>query len=161
MTPLYTPHILANYVFDRVCGKQPAPWLDRFREQRRKLLIQQDIDGQAARASRGPATQPGRNLADYVGDYEHPGYGRTTITHAAGKLHWYFRGMAEPLTHRHYDTFELPEAPVSPGNLLPGRLTLSFSTDREGHVVSVAVPFERSVKDIAFTRIAAGNCAPL
>jgi CubicO group peptidase (beta-lactamase class C family) len=32
MNPLFAPHILANYVFDRVCGKGPAPWLDRFRE---------------------------------------------------------------------------------------------------------------------------------
>jgi hypothetical protein len=66
--------------------------------------------------------------------------------------------MSEPLAHRHYDTFELPEAPESPGGLLPGRLALSFSTDREGNIASVAVPFEPLVKDIAFTRIAAGGC---
>ncbi len=155
MTPLFAPHILANYVFDRVCGKEPAPWLDRFRERRRKLVAQQDVDRQAGKAARRPATQSGRDLADYAGDYEHPGYGRITITHAEGKLHWAFRGMSEPLTHRHYGTFELPEAPESPGGLLPGRLTLSFSTDREGHIASVAVPLEPLVKDIAFTRIAA------
>jgi hypothetical protein len=40
-------------------------------------------------------------------------YGRITITHAEGKLRWAFRGMSEPLAHRHYDTFELPEAPES------------------------------------------------
>jgi hypothetical protein len=94
-------------------------------------------------------------------DYEHPGYGRITITHAQGKLHWAFRGMSEPLKHRHYDTFELPEAPESPGGLLPGQLTLSFSTDREGNIASVAAPFEPLVKDIAFARIAAGDCTPL
>jgi hypothetical protein len=73
-------------------------------------------------------------------------------------LHWAFRGMAEPLAHRHSDTFELPEAPESPGRLLPGHLALSFSTDREGNIASVAVPFEPLVKDIAFTRVAAGDC---
>ena len=72
-------------------------------------------------------------------------------------MHWAFRGMFEPLVHRHYDTFELPEAPESPGGLLPGQLTLSFSTDREGNIASVAVPLEPLVKDIAFTRIAAGD----
>jgi CubicO group peptidase (beta-lactamase class C family) len=161
MVPLFAPHILANYVFDRVCGKEPAPWLDRFRELRRKFAAQQDVDRQAGKASRRPATQPGRDLADYAGDYEHPGYGRITITHAEGKLHWAFRGMSEPLAHRHYDTFELPEAPESPGGLLPGQLALSFSTDREGNIASVAVPFEPLVKDIVFTRIAAGDCTPL
>jgi CubicO group peptidase (beta-lactamase class C family) len=154
MTPLFAPHILANYVFDRVCGKEPAPWLDRFREGRR----QQDVDRQAEKASRRPATQPGRDLADYAGDYENPGYGRITISHAEGKLHWAFRGMAEPLAHRHADTFELPEAPESPGRLLRGHLALTFSTDREGNIASVAVPFEPLVKDIAFTRVVAGDC---
>jgi CubicO group peptidase (beta-lactamase class C family) len=155
MVPLFAPHVLANYVFDRVVGKEPAPWLDRFREWRRKFVAQQDVDRQAGKASRRPATQPGRDLADYAGDYEHRGYGRITIIHAEGKLHWAFRGMSEPLAHRHYDTFELPEAPESPGGLLPGQLAVSFSTDREGNIASVAVPFEPLVKDIAFTRIAA------
>jgi CubicO group peptidase (beta-lactamase class C family) len=154
MVPPFAPHILSNYVFDRVSGKEPAPWLDRFREGRRH----QDVIRQAEKASRRPATRPDRDLADYAGDYEHPGYGLITITHAEGKLHWAFRGMAEPLVHRHSDTFELPEAPESPGRLLPGHLALSFSTDREGNIVSVAVPFEPLVKDIAFTRVAGGDC---
>jgi hypothetical protein len=66
--------------------------------------------------------------------------------------------MSEPLAHRHYDTFELPEAPEAPGGLLPGRLAISFSTDREGNIASLAVPFEPFVKDIVFTRTAAGDC---
>jgi len=159
MVPLFAPHILANYVFDRVCGKEPAPWLDRFREWRRKFVARQDVNRQAEKTSRRPAAKPSRDLADYAGDYEHPGYGRITITIAEGKLNWAFRGMSEPLSHRHYDTFELPEAPESPGGLLPGKLAISFSTDREGDIACVAIPFEPLVKDIAFTRITADNCA--
>jgi hypothetical protein len=158
MTPLFTPHILANHVFDRVCAKEPIPWLDRFRERRRKFLAQQNADRQAEQASRRPATRPSRDLADYAGDYEHPGYGRITITHADGELNWAFRGMSEPLTHRHQDTFELPDEPDAPGRNLPGRLAISFSTDREGNIVSLAVPFEWLVHDIVFTRIPAGDC---
>ena len=158
MVPLFAPHLLANHVFDRVCGKEPAPWLDRFLERRRKFVRQRDVDRQAAKASRRPATQPGRDLADYAGDYEHPGYGRIRITQAEGRLHWAFRGMSEPLAHRHCDTFELPETPESPGSLLPGQLALSFSTDREGNIASVSVPFEPLVKDIVFNRVATGDC---
>ena len=139
-----------------MCGKEPIPWLDRFRERRRKFVAQQDIDRQARKATRRPDTRPSHDLADYAGDYDHPGYGRITITHAEGKLHWAYRGMSEPLAHRHYDTFELPEAP-EPG-LLPGQLAISFSTDREGNIASLAAPFEPLVKDIVFTRIAAGDC---
>ena len=149
------PEILANYVFDRVCGKEPIPWLDRLRERRRKFVAQLDVDRQARKATRRLNTRPSHDLADYAGDYEHPGYGRMTITHAEGKLHWAYRGMSEPLAHRHYDTFELPEAP---GRLLPDRLAISFSTDREGNIASLAAPFEPLVKDIVFTRIPAGDC---
>src|SRR6185503_17459292 len=39
VTPLLTYHLL-----DRLCGKEPVPWLDRFRELRRKFLAQLDID---------------------------------------------------------------------------------------------------------------------
>jgi CubicO group peptidase (beta-lactamase class C family) len=146
--------ILANHVFDRVCGKEPIPWLDRRREQRRKFVAQLEIDRQARKTTRRPNTRPSHDLADYAGDYEHPGYGRITITHAEGKLNWAYRGMSEPLAHRHYDTFELPEAP---GRLLPDRLAMSFSTDREGDIASVAAPFEPLVKNIVFNRIPAGD----
>ena len=149
------PEILANYVFDRACGKEPIPWLDRLRERRRKFVAQQDVDRQARKATRRLNTQPSHDLADYAGDYDHPGYGRITITHAEGQLNWSYRGMSEPLAHRHYDTFELPEAP---DRLLPDRLAISFSTDREGNIASLAAPFEPLVKDIVFTRIAAGDC---
>jgi hypothetical protein len=153
--PNGVPEMLANYVFDRVCGKEAIPWLDRFRGRRRKLLAQLDADREARKATRRLETQPSHDLADYAGDYDHPGYGRITITHAEGKLNWANRGASELLAHRHYDTFELPEAP---GGLLPDRLTISFSTDREGNIASLAVPFEPLVKDIVFTRIPAGDC---
>ena len=140
------PEILANYVFDRVCGKEPISWLDRLRERRRKFVAQLDVDRQARKVTRRPNSRPSHDLADYAGDYDHPGYGRITITHAEGKLNWAYRGMSEPLAHRHYDTFELPEAP---GRLLPDGLAISFSTDREGNIASLAAPFEPLVKDIS------------
>jgi hypothetical protein len=152
------PEILANYVFDRVCGKEPIPWLDRLRERRREFVAQLDVDRQARKATRRLNTRPSHDLADYAGDYDHPGYGRITISHAEGQLHWAYRGMSEPLAHRHYDTFELPEAT---DRLLPDALTVSFSTDREGNIASLAAPFEPLVKDIVFTRIAAGDRTPL
>jgi CubicO group peptidase (beta-lactamase class C family) len=153
--PSPVPEILANYVFDRVCGNEPIPWLDRYRERRRKALAQIEVDRQAWKATRRLNTRPSHDLADYAGDYDHPGYGRITITHAEGKLNWAYRGMSEPLAHRHYDTFELPEAP---DRLLPDRLAISFSTDREGNIASLAAPFEPLVNAIVFTRIAAGDC---
>jgi CubicO group peptidase (beta-lactamase class C family) len=152
--PSAVPEILANYVFDRACGKEPVPWLDRHRERRRKFVTELDTDKQARKAARRPNTRPSHDLADYAGDYDHAGYGRITITDADGTLHWTYRSMSGPLTHRHYDTFELPEAA---GRLLPDRLAISFSTDREGNIACVAAPFEPLVKDIVFTRVPGGE----
>ena len=56
------------------------------------------------------------------------------------------------MTHRHYETFELPEAP---DRLLPDRLAIMFLTDREGNIVSLSAPLEPMVKDIVFVRMAA------
>jgi CubicO group peptidase (beta-lactamase class C family) len=154
--PSAATEILANYVFDRVCGKEPIPWLDRFRERRRKFVAQLDVDRQARKTTRRPNTRPSHDLADYAGDYDHPGYGRITITHAEGKLNWAYRGMSEALAHRHYDTFELPERPEG---LLLHRIAISFSTDREGNIGTLAAPLEPLVKDVVFTRIPAGDCA--
>jgi hypothetical protein len=78
-----------------------------------------------------------------------------SITHADNTLEWAYRGMSAPLAHRHYDTFELPEAPE---RLLPDRLPISFSVDREGNVTSLAAPLEPLVKDIVFTRVPGGDC---
>jgi CubicO group peptidase (beta-lactamase class C family) len=151
-TQSMVPEIIANHVFDRACGKEPIPWLDRLRERRRKLVAQLEVDRQARNATRRPDTKPSHELGAYVGDYDHPGYGRITIRYAEGQLTWDYRGMSAPLAHRHYDTFELPEAP---GRLLPDRLVLSFVTDRDGNIASLAAPFEPLVKDVVFTRTAA------
>jgi CubicO group peptidase (beta-lactamase class C family) len=158
--PSAVPEILANHVFDRVCGREPIPWLDRYRERRRKFVAQLDVDRQARTAARRLDARPSHDLADYAGDYHHPGYGRITITQAEGKLNWAYRGISEPLAHRHYDTFELAEAPAESllAALQPNRFTVSFSTDREGNIASLAVPFEPLVKDIVFLRVPGGDC---
>ena len=46
---------------------------------RRKALAQIEVDRQARKAMRRPNTRPSHDLADSAGDYDHPGYGRTTI----------------------------------------------------------------------------------
>jgi hypothetical protein len=61
--------------------------------------------------------------------------------------------MSDTLAHR---PFELPENPERFLNALG--YPMSFSTDREGNIATLAVPFEGLVKDIVFTRVAAGDC---
>jgi CubicO group peptidase (beta-lactamase class C family) len=154
-SPSAVVDIVTYFWLDRLCGLAPIPWLDRFRERRRAMLAQQGVDRNARTAVRRAGTAPSHALADYCGTYAHPGYGRIAVTQADDTLHWAYRGMAAPLAHRHYDTFELPEVP---DRLLPDGLAISFATDREGNIASLAAPLEPMVKDIVFDRVAAGDC---
>jgi CubicO group peptidase (beta-lactamase class C family) len=153
--PSAVTSILTNYICDRLCGWEPIPWFDRFRELRRKFVAQLDVDREARATARRAGTKPSHDLIDYAGDYEHPAYGRIAITLTDGGLHWAYRGMTASLAHRHYDTFELPEVT---GRLHPDRLAITFTVDRDGNIPSLSAPFEPAVKDIVFNRVAAGEC---
>ena len=147
--------ILINHVFDRVCGKEPVPWLDRLRVLRRKALAQQETEEQTQQSARKPNTKPSHDLAEYAGDYDHPAYGRMTITQTADALHWVYRGLSAALSHRHYDTFSVPHVPYE---LNPDRLAISFTTDRDGNIASLSVQLESLVADIVFKRAPSGDC---
>jgi hypothetical protein len=120
-------------------------------------MASQFVGHSGSKATRRLNTRPSHDLADYAGDYKHPAYGRITITHAEGKLNWRYRGMSEPLAHRHrhYDTFELPEAL---GRLLAGRLAISFPPTVTETLRVWQFRSSRPSKDIVFTRIPAGDC---
>ncbi len=149
------PGILINYVLDRICDKEPVPWLDRFRELRRKALTQQELDEQTRQTAKKSNAPPSHELSEYVGSYEHPAYGRIAITQIGDSLNWAYRGFSGPLMHRHYETFEAPEVRY---DLNPDRLAISFATDRDGNVASLSAQLEPMVADIIFLRVPAGDC---
>jgi CubicO group peptidase (beta-lactamase class C family) len=152
--PSPVPQMLCHAVFDRLCDKEPIPWFERFRARRRQFLAQQQEDRETRDAIRKVAARPSHALADYAGDYEHPGYGRIAVELAGEALHWRFRGISGPLVHRHYDVFEVPE---NPGTLSPDLLTISFGYDREGNIDRLTAPFEPLVSDIVFRRLPDGE----
>ena len=153
--PNAVPLIVTYFVLDRLCGKEPVAWFDRLTPMRRKVVAQMDTDQKTRAQFRRAGTRPSHDLAEYAGDYEHPGYGRIAITQEGDVLHWAYRGMSAPLEHRHYDTFDLPRAP---DRLLPDNLPITFTTNREGNIASLSTPFEPMVKDIVFERVASGDC---
>ena len=147
--------ILINRIHDHLAGKEPVPWLDRYRDMRRKTLAQQKSDEAQKQAARKPDTRPSHDLADFCGAYEHPAYGRIVITLDGDSLHWAWRGTKATLAHRHYDSFQLPYVY---GELNPDDLVVTFTTDRDGNIASLSVQLEVLVTDIVFTRAPAGQC---
>lgn len=157
-TPSPVTTIISMAVFDRVRGMDPVPFLDRLRAQKRTFIAQSVVDREARRAAQKPGAGPTRPLAEYAGDYEHPGYGRIAISVADTALHWRFRNLAGALNHRHYDVFEVQE---NPGELSPDLLAITFQYDREGNINRLSAPFEAQVADIVFNRVAAGDVLDL
>jgi CubicO group peptidase (beta-lactamase class C family) len=154
-SPSEVPTTLTCYIIDRLRGREPLDWRERFRKKREELLARTQADKDARNKARHMNTRPAHDLTAYTGDYEHPAYGVMSIKEQGGALHWSWRGMFAPMAHRHYETFELPEVP---DRLLPDRLAITFLTDREGNIVSLSAPLEPMVKDIVFARLAAGDC---
>ncbi len=145
--------ILTNAIFDHLIGRDAIPWFDRFREQRRAYMAQRPADVAAKRAARRTDASS-RPMSEYVGDYDHPAYGRVTIEAANDALAFRYRGMSGALIHRHYDAFELDEQPET---LWPGGLGVTFVYDREGQIDRLLAPLEPSVADTVFRRGASGE----
>ena len=140
---------LTYEIIDRLRGREPIAWRERFRRRREELIAQIAIDRTAKDRARRPDTRPAHQIAAYAGCYNHPAYGTMSIKEQNGALHWSWRGLFACMIHRHYETFELPEVP---DRHLPDGLPVTFLTDRDGNIVSLSAPLEPAVKDIVFTR---------
>ncbi|MBR0721858.1 serine hydrolase [Bradyrhizobium manausense] len=154
-SPSEVPPILSWHIIDRLRGREPVDWLARFRKMRDDFIAHIPADKEAREKSRHKDTKPARALSAYAADYAHPAYGVISIREQGGVLHWSWRGMGAPLSHRHFETFVTPEII---DKLHPDNLSITFQTDRDGNIVHLSVPLEPMVKDIVFERRAAGDC---
>lgn len=154
-SPSEIPPILSWYVIDRLRGREPVDWLARFRKMRDDFIAHIPADKEARETSRHKDTSPAHALSAYAADYAHPAYGVISIREQDGALHWSWRGMGAPLSHRHFETFVTPEII---DKLHPDNLSITFQTDRDGNIAHLSLPLEPMVKDIIFERRAAGDC---
>jgi CubicO group peptidase (beta-lactamase class C family) len=141
--------IISHAIFDRLLGLDPLPWLDRLRTSSAALRAQQPKELAARVATMRIAAPPSHELADYVGEYSHTAYGIVRIDSTDGALRWHGLGLDLPISHRHYDLFELG----ADWSIWFENMTLQFHTDREGDIASLAIPLEPAVAPIIFRRM--------
>ena len=154
-SPSEIPPIVSWYIIDRLRGREPVDWLARFRKMRDDFIAHIPANKEARESSRHADTRPAHALSAYAADYAHPAYGVISIREQDGVLHWSWRGMGAPLSHRHFETFITPEII---DKLHPDNVPITFHTDRDGNIVHLSLPLEPMVKDIIFERRAAGDC---
>jgi len=132
-------------VFDRLLGLEPIDWNARFRKEERDKKA---AAGKRSTDRRRRGTRPSHPLREYVGEYEHPGYGKLTVTLARRKLWAVHNGFTRPLEHVHYDQFEM----VSRG-VWPWRKKVTFNTGPKGQISSLSAALQEGVSDIVFKRV--------
>ncbi len=143
------PTIVTRGVFDRVLGLEPVDWVGRVKEQQAKAEAAEEAGEKEDTKVEG--TVPSHALSDYVGRYEHPGYGVLTVKRAdEDRLHATYQDASGLLEHYHYDVFQVAEDPLNPFS--GGKLM--FLYNMRGDVDRVAVPLEPAVDAIVFTRVA-------
>jgi CubicO group peptidase (beta-lactamase class C family) len=140
--------LIAQVAADRLLGLKPVDWINTAAA-RRALAEKEGKEGEKKKAvTRINGTVASHKLADYAGDYEHPGYGILKVSLVGDHLETMFNKIVTPLEHWHYDTFN--GAKVKDNTF--ENMKFTFQTDANGFVASVAAPFEPAVKEIVFVK---------
>jgi CubicO group peptidase (beta-lactamase class C family) len=140
--------VISLSIFDRLLSLDPLPWFDRLRAPAAALRAQRPKEIAARAATIRPGTRPSHDLHDYTGEYEHPAYGVVRIVSNDHALHWDGLGLDLPISHRHYDVFELG----ADWRIWFENMIVQFHTDREGDIASLSLPLEPAVGPIVFRR---------
>ena len=75
-------------------------------------------------------TRPSLPLADYVGQYEHPAYGKAEVTREGTTLRLRWNRLAGRLEHYHLDTFTIRDHPLE-------GTQLQFQVGKDGRVAGL------------------------
>ena len=137
-------------VLDAFLDQADTDWYDRLYQGNEEMFDSVRAAFAAPAEQAVSNTQPSHPVADYVGDYERPGYRRVRIEKTEKGRRMDFNSFIVDLTHHHYDTF------VTEGVIgeLPVGLLVTFGMDPEGMIrtVSMKLGSEEGLGPIVFTK---------
>jgi hypothetical protein len=146
LSPNPVSDIVTNDVFDRLLELERIDWPKRYRDlaqssndsdqERREFATDKEIPG------------PSHELKDYVGEYEHPGYGVLRVELGDNGLKVSNRALSSPLKHLYYDVFEF----VPTSRWPDWKVKIGFGTNLQGEIDQVRSSLEPEVEEIVFTR---------
>ncbi len=140
--------LITREMADRVFKLSNVPWIDAAAANRATLEAASKAGEMKKEAARVAGTQPAHKLSDYVGDYEHLGYGIVKVALNAGKLSATFNTIETPLEHWHYETFNGGKGK----EVTFENMKYTFQTDAKGFVAKLVGGFEPTVNDIVFVK---------
>jgi CubicO group peptidase (beta-lactamase class C family) len=143
------PAVVAYNVWDRLLGMDQIDWTARVKQQRALTKKSEQDAKQKGYTTQRTGTHPSHELAEYAGEYEHPGYGIVKIEYVSGSLKIDYHGLGGVLSHFHYDVFEVPKDDLNPFS----QEKVQFRSNLAGELESLAIPFESTLKDITFIKL--------
>ena len=144
------PGTIRNHIADRLLDLPAKDW-NAEALARRALARKANKDAEQKKtATRKSGTRPSHPLADYAGEYDHPGYGIVKIERLPGdKLQATYNRIVTPLEHWHYDVFNGLENPADPTF---EDMKYHFRGDLAGNVAELEASFEPRVEPIVFKK---------
>jgi CubicO group peptidase (beta-lactamase class C family) len=145
------PRYVSLQAIDRILELPTIHWIQEGLDGLNKNKETQNENKLKEDALRKKGTSPSHSLEDYVGQYNHPGYGNVDIALADDRLQVTCNGITSLLDHWHYDVFMVAEETQ---DLLFSRegTKLSFCTGVNGDVEELLIPFELKANNIVFKR---------
>ncbi len=140
------PHTLSFTIYDRLLGLEPTDWNGRYMALYKEMHTAQKESKSKTAEERRPST-PSHALEEYVGEYEHPGYGVYAVRPRSDALELVANNKTVmPMTHYHYDIFE------ARFEAFEMSIKLTFRTDEKGHIGGFYAQLEPSVGELQFSR---------
>ena len=140
------PLIVTFNVYDRLLGLDSVDWNGRFREEIEEAEEEEDEGEEEADPNRQAGTMPSHTLADYAGEFEHPGYGLMSVTLEDDVLSVHYNGGDVELEHYHYDVFRITGDEFED-------IRITFGMNESGDIETASVPLQEGVSPIVFTRL--------
>lgn len=150
------PAIVRNIISDRMLEEEKTDWLKFVLKQRKAIQKDNKEAKKIFTSSKIEGTNPSLELEEYIGYFNHPGYGTIELLKKEDSLFAVTPYITMWLDHYHYDTFV-------PVEVIDGKVDtllsyndflIKFSLNNKGEVNSASVKFEVAIEEpIIFKRI--------
>lgn len=148
------PEIVARHAFDRMTGATAKDWnglalakVGAAREQAKQAKSR-------LTETRKQGTHPSHPLSEYVGRYEHPGYGVIAVAMDGASdqpaLRFTFNGIETPLEHWHYDVFS---GKRNENDRTFDSFKIIFETGLDGEIAALRAQMESTEDAFVFKRL--------
>lgn len=137
------PEAVAYQVLDQLLSLEKRDWNGRLSARAKELEAAQASAIKARFDSRTPNTRPSHPLADYAGDYEHPGYGAVKVTVDGDSLVASWQTLRARLEHFHFDTFSAGRSGALAGEMVQFHLN---PAGRVSRMTFLGIDFSRQAR---------------